>query len=170
MYQCNLYIGKDKFVPVHVIKINGWAQITFILLMWYLLQRHTHHVWCSRYFVTDHITAVIDRYIFPPWRCCRYISSCSSTINIMQVIALARSLDVGSSNLYDVKKHKKFRSSVLVVKARKVSLILRFWRKEKVVIWIRMLFNGPHFIGLVMFLFRAKWLWHRHEFSLKTEL
>jgi len=33
MYQCNLYSGEDKFVPVHAIKINGWVQITFILLM-----------------------------------------------------------------------------------------------------------------------------------------
>jgi hypothetical protein len=86
----------------------------------------------------------------------------------MQVVTPAKSLDVGSSNLYDVKKHKKFWSSVLVVKARKVWLFLRFWRKEKVVSWFRMLLNGPHFTKLVMFLFWATWWWHRHKFSLKN--
>jgi hypothetical protein len=124
-------------------------------------------VCCFRYFITDHITSYRPL-LLPPWRCCHYVSLCSSTTNIMQVVASASSFDFGSSQLYDVKKQKKFWSSILVVQARKMWLFLRYWRKKNVVSWVRMLFSGPHCIGFVMSLFRATWWWHKHEFSLKN--
>jgi hypothetical protein len=56
----------------------------------------------------DLITAVIDSYFSLHEDAVIMSVFYSSSTNIMQVVTPAKSLDVGSSNLYDVKKHKKF--------------------------------------------------------------